>query len=117
MQGFLSPMEILVWGAIVIELFEAALAHGQGGYWADVSILLILQVTAGRRRTTELVPPALFALHSKSRPLNGVPCSLPSGAERHGRLDGGAAGCKGPVGDQSNAQSADRRLQPNGGAC
>lgn len=43
MQGFVSPMEILVWAAIVIELAEAAAADGQGGYWADVSILLILQ--------------------------------------------------------------------------
>lgn len=46
MQGFVSPMEILVWVAIVIELFEAAMADGQGGYWADVSVLLILQVQA-----------------------------------------------------------------------
>lgn len=44
MQGFVSPMEILVWGAIAVELIEAASASGRGGYWGDVSILLILQV-------------------------------------------------------------------------
>ena len=43
------PMSLFVWVAIAVEMVDATVSGGSGGYWADVSILLTLQAPAACR--------------------------------------------------------------------